>query len=204
MSVLAQLNEIVSTYQPLHEIIICGDMNASIMQRHGNKQDQALASFLQSLDLKSYQNGKPTFFHENGRDSSEIDYILTKCHSTIFQGPTKVVGKHPLNLSDHVLVSANLNVRHCTKKIDSVSIHVKPKWHKCDLDLFKESVRTHIQQSFLCKHTSSAYDIHCQIRDLTDILKNAAELSIPGYSAIQVKRTKQKSPEVEFSGHCRH
>ena len=32
-TVLAQLSEIISTYQTSHEIIVCGDMNASLQQR---------------------------------------------------------------------------------------------------------------------------------------------------------------------------
>lgn len=98
-TVLAKLSEIISIYQFSHEIIICGDMNASLQQRLGNKQDQALISFVRSLDLKSYQSGKPTFFHENGRDTSEIDYIFTKSHSVIINCPTIIEDRHPLNLS---------------------------------------------------------------------------------------------------------
>ena len=192
-SVLTQLNQIVSTYQFSHEIIICGDMNASLQLRLGNKQDQAFTSFIRSLDLKSYQTGKPTFFHENGRDTSEIDYILTKCHSAVIQSPITVEDKQPLNLSDHTLLSTKLCISYSIKHKESEIVPVKPKWHKRNLGLFKETVHTLIHQSFLHKVTNSPYDLHCQIRCLTDILKSATEISIPGYTSTKLMTTKPKS-----------
>ena len=122
-------------------------------------------------------------------DSSEIDYILTKCDPAVIQ--TTVEDKRPLNLSDHIMLSVRLLISYCLKQRQCVIIPVKLKWHKCDQILFKESVRTQIQQSFLCQHTNSAYDIECQIRTLTDILKAGAE-NIPGYTAEMVKKTSQK------------
>ena len=191
-TVLPQLSEIISTYQTSHEIILCGDMNASLQQRQGNKQDQSLAIFLQATDLKSHQSGKPTFFHGNGKDVSEIDYIFTKGAHSILQLPISVEDKPPHNLSDHTMLTGKLSITYRLRQKNLLTIPVKPNWHKCNQYLFQESVRIQIQQSFLSQHTSSAYDIHCQIRDLTDILKTATEVSIPGFSTKMVKKMSQK------------
>ena len=85
--------------------------------------------------------------------------------------------KHPFNLSDQTLLSSELCVSYCIKRKESISVPVKPKWHKCDMGLRKRC--TFIQQSFLRKVTDSPYDVHCQVRYLTDILKSATEISIP-------------------------
>ena len=58
----------------------------------------------------SYQAGSPTFFHENGKDKSEIDYILIKADSDLISEPTTVMQKDPVNLSDHTSLGITLTV----------------------------------------------------------------------------------------------
>ena len=100
-SILAQLAEIIKTYESSHNIVLCGDMNSSLLKRQGNERDQMLSHFTKAMNLHSYQQGLPTFFHENGKDTSEIDYIFTKARNLIISKPTIVKEKNSLNLSDH-------------------------------------------------------------------------------------------------------
>ena len=77
-SILAQLAEIIQTYESSQNIVLCGDMNSSLLKRQGNDRDQMLSHFTKAMNLHSYQQGVPTFFHENGKDTLELDYIFTK------------------------------------------------------------------------------------------------------------------------------
>ena len=90
------------------------------------------------------------------------------------------------------MLTGKLSITYRLRQKNLLTIPVKPNWHKCNQYLFQESVRIQIQQSFLSQHTSSAYDINCQIRDLTYILKTATEVSIPGFSTKMVKKMSQK------------
>ncbi len=73
---LQEINEIISKYKLTHAIIILGDMNASLKQRKGNEHDVMFQKFCEENKLFTHQSGNPTFFHENGRDEAELDYIL--------------------------------------------------------------------------------------------------------------------------------
>ena len=82
-----------------------------------------------------------------------------------------------------------------------IKISVRPKWSSCDVHLYKESIRNWIRNSFhSVQTTDSIFDIECQIRMITDILKAITECSIPNYKPeIYKKQTKNMqrwSPEV--------
>ena len=55
MSTLDQLQEIIHAYENTHNILLCGDMNSSLLKRHGNPQDQMLHDFV----LQEGVNGVP-------------------------------------------------------------------------------------------------------------------------------------------------
>ena len=176
-AVLAQLKEILCTYEDTHNIFLCGDMNVSLVRRHGNPQDQLLSDFVSQLELVSYQDGSPTFFHENGKDKSEIDYILTKADSNLISEPTTVMQKDPVNLSDHTSLGITLMVSTKSSCSQRATVSVKPKWNTCNVGLYREAVRNNLRKSFGNKilRSNSMYDVHCQIRDLTTALKFATE-----------------------------
>ena len=83
----------------------------------------SLAIFLQATDLKSHQSGKPTFFHGNGKDVSEIDYIFTKGAHSILQLPITVVDKPPHNLSDHTMLTGKLSITYRLRQKNLLSDH---------------------------------------------------------------------------------
>ena len=62
MSTLDQLQEIIHAYENTHNILLCGDMNSSLLKRHGNPQDQMPHDFVLLVGLASHQDGTPTFF----------------------------------------------------------------------------------------------------------------------------------------------
>lgn len=188
-AVLAQVQEIIQTYEGSHSILLCGDMNASLKRRQGNPQDQLLFDFVNQMNLISYQSGSPTFFHDNGKDKSEIDYILTSSSEDLISEPTSVMQKDPINLSDHTSLQISLQMDFETSPSQKLTITVKPKWLTCNVRLYKETVRNNLRSSFgeRNQNSNSLYDVQCQIRELTSVLKSATEKSIPRYKPEIVK-----------------
>ena len=201
MSTLDQLQEIIHAYENTHNILLCGDMNSSLLKRHGNPQDQKLSDFVSQLGLSSHQDGTSTFFHGNGRDDSETDYILTKCEQNLILKPTTVAENSSSKLSDHTTLSMDIKMDFESQNPQKIKISVRPKWSSFDVQLYKEAVRKWIITSFHNDQTTdSIFDIHCQIRMLTDILKAATEYSIPNYKPEiykkQIKNLHRWSPDV--------
>ena len=133
------------------------------------------------------------FFHGNGRDTSEIDYILTKCEQNMILKPTTVAENSSSNLSDHTMLSVDIKMDFESHKAQKIKIPARPKWSSCDVQRYKESVRKSIRNSFRSPQTTdSAFDIQCQIRTLTDILRTATESSIPNYKPEIYKKNRQR------------
>ena len=45
MSTLDQLQEIIHAYENTHNILLCGDINSSLLKRHGNPKAQMLHEY---------------------------------------------------------------------------------------------------------------------------------------------------------------
>ena len=170
-----------------------------LTRRQGNPQDQLLYNFVHQMNLTFYQGGSPTFFHENGKDKSEIDYIFTKSSQDLISETTSVMQKDPLNLSDHTSLHITLKTVFEINTPQKVTISVKPKWHTYNVQLYKETVKNSLRNFFGMRNQNSncIYDIQCQIRDLTRILKPATEMSIPRYKPEIVK--KQLKPQCRWT-----
>ncbi|VDI47844.1 Hypothetical predicted protein [Mytilus galloprovincialis] len=74
---LDQISEIIEKYKDSYQTIICGDMNASL-HRDNRRRDQNLKEFMSNnnLSLANRYPKAPTFFHHNGKYTSQIDYIM--------------------------------------------------------------------------------------------------------------------------------
>ncbi|KAH3735556.1 hypothetical protein DPMN_042092 [Dreissena polymorpha] len=71
---LDQVTEVVEKYSPTHNILIAGDMNASIYR--SRPRGVSLQNFITEHSLKVCNTQTDTFFHHNGRYTSQIDYFL--------------------------------------------------------------------------------------------------------------------------------
>ena len=99
------------------------------------------------------------------------------------------------------MLSVNIKMDFESQKAQKKKISARPKWSFCDVQLYKESVRKWIRNSFhSVQTTDNVFDIQCQIRTLTEILRTAKESSIPNYKPdICKKQTKNQqkwSPDV--------
>ncbi|VDI23454.1 Hypothetical predicted protein [Mytilus galloprovincialis] len=73
-----ELSEIVLKYKSSYDIIIAGDMNASIARDKPNTKDKIFLDFIQEHCLYT-PNGLcdvNTYFHPSGTCSTQIDYII--------------------------------------------------------------------------------------------------------------------------------
>ena len=101
---LDEINEIIEKYHHSHSIILMGDLNASLNREPPYPRDKALRSFCISNNICTDMPNVTTFYHSNGRDVSQIVYILnTKEDKEIVSSNEKT--PHPdilnQNVSDH-------------------------------------------------------------------------------------------------------
>ena len=71
------VHHIIDRYSPSQKIILCGDLNGSLLQSRSNPHDGMLKEFVQEhgFHLDSGFGVTPTFYGHSGA-SSQIDYVL--------------------------------------------------------------------------------------------------------------------------------
>ena len=99
-----ELQKVLDKYTCTHGIILLGDMNSSLLNRGANVQDKKLHNCCAQNELISLQHGVPTFFHVNGDDEAEIDYILLNKKAKPLVETVRVDYYTASNTSDHVPV----------------------------------------------------------------------------------------------------
>ena len=191
---LDQLSEVINTYGKIHAVLVVGDLNASLVTRPGNQQDALLKQFVETNGLSSKQTGENTFFHPNKHDKAEIDYILYNEHGKELVTSVKVQTSDALNTSDHVPVVSTLSIR--TGKLQPAveTNRCKPKWDKCNKQVYKQSIKTNLQpfSTFHVQSTSET-DILQPLSHLNAVLNQATLDSIPRHrSEIKTRKLRQR------------
>lgn len=76
---LSQLREIILKFSPSHEVIICGDLNATVCKSNPDSHDNLLDKLCMDMHLviPPGSDSGPTFRHGDGR-TSRIDFILVQ------------------------------------------------------------------------------------------------------------------------------
>ncbi|MCG8113322.1 MAG: endonuclease/exonuclease/phosphatase family protein, partial [Candidatus Thiodiazotropha taylori] len=116
---LDNLFDIIRRFETSHIIVLCGDLNGSLLQTRNNKHDIMLKDFVNEhcLSTGAHYTCQPTFYHFNGTVTSQIDYILTS-NPEILKSYT-VYDRQPENVSPHVPVGAELNICAPVKSMDT-------------------------------------------------------------------------------------
>lgn len=188
------LHDIVTRYEHSHQIVLCGDLNGTLLSARNNKHDCMLKDFVNEhmLSMNGHSKLKPTFYHFNGIVTSQIDYILTNDVSLI---ETYSAGdRESTNVSSHVPVQAKLRVKHSYDKVCSVTKSGKQVkqillWKKIDIDSYLSEV-----DSQLSMHTNS--NPESTVNLITKCLTAAAQKSVPS-KTVKFKEAKQRvSKEV--------
>ena len=129
------IHSIFAKFQGTYDVILCGDLNGTLLDSRTNKHDKLLKELTSELQLSTGIpcGNKPTFYHHAGTSTSQIDYILVQ-EKTLISNYT-ILDQSPICSSAHaavkaVLTETILNVRHSLnqrqKKI------VKLNWDRAD------------------------------------------------------------------------
>ena len=191
---LSQLQELLNTYSETHEVVISGDMNASV--KRNRPRDKTLKAFL--LDNKLTTTDKYpddyTFLHHNQKSSTQIDYFFFQ-EAGHLNVENIVIAEHsPTNLSDHTLLTATIKTPlPCPTKqkqsINNIKYFItKPKWTKIDKHAYREKIREEV------KNISSKQTTENKLDDITNILHKAGETAVPNYR--KKKRVKTRGKRV--------
>lgn len=180
---LAEIREIKKTYENTHEVILCGDMNASLIR--DNPRDKAFKDFITTEGLLAdhSMDSKSTFWHHNGKYQSQIDYILSS--KKIMR--TNIHEMDPLNTSDHTVLSIKVEVNFPigeTKQSKHKEIRTKPKWDKGDIAAYKSKVKEKVHEVNTQENVTNKLD------KLVQILHRAGKKTIPSYR--KLKKVKLK------------
>ena len=84
-------------------------------------------------------------FHLNKSDKAEIDYILYNELGSDVVKFVSVESSVTFNTSDHVPVHAVLNLKVKQKTSSDLMIRCKPKWGKCDRNVYEGFVSEHLK-----------------------------------------------------------
>ena len=110
---LDTLGEILTKYTDSHNILLAGDFNASLTRQPENLHDKKLKQFIAEHNIHADTHvSTPTFYHHNGRDHSQIDYIFyipaKGATGKQYTLSTYIHTVHPLNTSDHTAITAKI------------------------------------------------------------------------------------------------
>ncbi|CAC5391390.1 unnamed protein product [Mytilus coruscus] len=186
---LDQISEIMDKYKELYQIILCGDMNASL-HRDNRKRDKIFEEFknINNLHIPDSYPKKPTFFHHIGKYTSQIDYFLfnEKCIQQI-KPSVKIASRHPTNSSDHTLVTANfvMNVKRCTLR--PTKIYTRPNWKKCDKSVYKSTIENSLGKT--SGQNNIPNNVESRIQKLESALHKAGMKSIPNYRKLKTLKS---------------
>jgi exonuclease III len=77
--------DIIVKYQNQYQIILCGDLNGTVMERRNNKHDQVLKKCITEMrfDISKQVGDLPTFFHHAHDSTLQIDYSFAMEPNTI-------------------------------------------------------------------------------------------------------------------------
>ena len=166
------IHNIATKYLNTHAIILCGDLNWTILQTRNNKHDQLLKEFIQELNFTADKDksDRQTFFHPSGQSSSQIDYIFSSKENlikkyTIWNSSSSNVSAHvPVSMTTNIIIPIG-RVNKANKEIKTVH---KLQWDQIDLPLYIESVQNKISKLQLTQKPSNS------IQNITKALLTAS------------------------------
>ena len=181
------LHSIIDRYSNTHRIVLCGDLNGSLVQSRSNPHDCMLRDFVSEHGLATDDsiNNTPTFYGHSG-SSSQIDYILVGDLSLISQ--VNINPQLPTNMSSHTSVKAALNVKISSssvkqKRVVSGAV-TKLLWEKADKQHYQCLLESAIRKTDLSTDA---------VETLVQLLNSTSVKAVPN------KIIKVKGPKFRLS-----
>ncbi|CAG2233225.1 unnamed protein product [Mytilus edulis] len=172
--------DIIQKYQETHKVILCGDLNGTLLSTRSNKHDKMLKNFVAEMGLSTGQDicEKAHIFHHAWSSSSQIDYILVQ--------DKKLVLNYTIDEKSSINMSAHTSVRVITT-ID-IPAKVKSANKSRKAKLIQQDITAIVDEN----------NINTQVDILTNSLVRAGNITIPT-KLLQLKGPKWKaSPEVQI------
>ena len=190
------VHSLFSKFQGLYGVILCGDLNGTLLDSEFIKNDKLLKKITGELQLSTgiKCGNKPTLFHHMGTSKPQTDYILVQDKSLI--SSYTILNKSPICSSAHapvraILTTAIHNVCHSInqrqKKI------VKLNWEWADRQSYRQSLATELAP------LNNKDSLDHQVSNFTESLIRASYFSVHK-KTINLKCPRWKaSPKVKQS-----
>ncbi|CAG2216627.1 unnamed protein product [Mytilus edulis] len=183
------LNEILTTYELTHQIIIGGDFNEEIFGSNDSIRQKYIVSFMDEHCLSTKDIGK-TFISANGSDCTAIDYILfqeTFKESIINIKKCEFTG----NVSDHypLLLSLDFEITKSSNTKTEFNPKMKVKWDKADLSKYTEIINEGLITSL--QDINTKVDIETGFHDITAVIAKATN------EIAQKPKTRKNKPKLK-------
>ena len=174
---LDKLSILIEKYESTHDIVLAGDMNGSVNPIRNNTHDKLLKEFCRKNHFNHaiVDVNRPTFYHHNGKSTSQIDYIMEKANKNILR-KTYIADQNQLNSSSHVPVITDTSLVISSGKQKHISNSAKSilKWEETDITKYQNCI-TDYQQ----KHPNSDFtDLEEQAANLINALQNASDTCV--------------------------
>ena len=181
--VLDQIHELLSKYGDNHRIIICCDLNASLLYPKYS-YDRIAVQFMKEHGIFPGENypRKPTFHSHNKISKRHLDYILVD-PKVISLNHTVVQDESPDNSSTHVPVTTNiqinseLSLKNKTDKCRKTVPSRKNNWKKADSYAYKENIINLMPSNLYT--TADPVSIESSLLTITEVLQKATKDSVP-------------------------
>ena len=185
------IHDIIRRYEPSHTIVLCGDLNGTLLETRNNKHDIMLKDFVNEHCLSTGSNLKlePTFYHFNGVVTSQIDYIL--CSDTKLLKNYTIFERQAENLFPHVPVMSELSIPTSTSGIisgkEKAATRKTYSWNKLDKEKYSAEIAAMLP-------TCGNENVESTINSLTECLKRAAQKAVPS-KIVKLKGPKKRASQ---------
>ena len=155
-----QLHEIITKHEHSHYIVLGGDFNEDLHKEEQSTRKTYLQDMISDNGFTFTALGA-TFIHPNGRDCSEIDYILHKEDRQFKIVNISKCDNLPSNVSDHYPIRCTIDVD--IQKVqhneeDKNTLPSKVPWDKVDKELYLTLVSEDIQNLDISLETPHELD----------------------------------------------
>ena len=196
-SILDELSEIIEKYKQIADIIIGGDMNASLHRRDLNvPQDNAFANFIQlnKLQIPETCRKQSTFYHFNQRDQSQIDYFL---QSNMILHKYMTFIREFQNVSTHDSIMVTLNCSLQKSEINTrKNVNFRIRWDKIDYEQYQTNLEENLKDILVTVNSNPENNVNEIINEVSTIIVKTAEDLCPRRKQPQNKKNRDWTPEM--------
>ena len=199
MNVADETREIIVKYKQSSDVILLGDMNASLFRDPPMARDKYLKGILSEMNLSLPDNYPEVHTYKHGSGKSIIDYII---HSKKGLVTSVTVFDGHCNTSPHMAVAADIPyVQSVALETENNQLVInKLKWDKVDKIKYKELVEDRLNSGDVLDVENESIDLI--VEDLTDILVTSAKQCAPKQKRKHSKK-KCKGWNIDISLACR-